>query len=139
MKLKRNPNEKGIVSVELPCYNVIRLRGSLMIWEGDKSMIEIPEAEVLAQQIKRTLTGKHIQKATANQSPHKFAWYSGDPAEYNTHLADKTITGARAFANFVQINADELRLVLSTSLRYLAAGEKPPAKPPEKKPIEIDE
>jgi hypothetical protein len=50
---------------------------------GGKIMIELPEAEVLAQQISATLTGKHIQKATANQSPHKFAWYSGDPAEYD--------------------------------------------------------
>jgi formamidopyrimidine-DNA glycosylase len=96
--------------------------------KGENQMIEIPEAEVLAQQISRSLNGKTIRQATANQSPHKFAWYSGDPAEYNRLLAGKTIHGACAFANFVQIHVDELRLALSTNLRYHAAGEKPPAK-----------
>jgi hypothetical protein len=46
-------------------------------------MIELPEAVVIAQQITETLGGKRIAYAVANASPHKFAWYTGDPAEYN--------------------------------------------------------
>jgi len=46
-------------------------------------MIELPEAVVIAQQITETLGGKRIAHAVANASPHKFAWYTGDPATYN--------------------------------------------------------
>lgn len=89
-------------------------------------MIELPEAVILAGQIKQTLTGKRVRKATANQSPHKFAWYSGDPAEYNNLLAGKTIRGATACAGEVEIRVDEVRLLLSAALRYYAAGERLP-------------
>ena len=50
-------------------------------------MIELPEATVVTQQIAETLTGKRIASAVAGASPHKFAWYSGDPATYNDRLA----------------------------------------------------
>ena len=49
-------------------------------------MIELPEATVIAGQINRTLNGKRIREAVANYSPHKFAWYTGDPAEYHHPL-----------------------------------------------------
>ena len=42
-------------------------------------MIELPEAVVIARQITETLGGKRITSAVANASPHKFAWYTGDP------------------------------------------------------------
>jgi len=57
-------------------------------------MMELPEAAVIARQITETLTGKRIASAVANASPHKFAWYSGDPAEYNDRLASQVIRGA---------------------------------------------
>ncbi|HEX6384506.1 MAG TPA: hypothetical protein VF177_07540 [Anaerolineae bacterium] len=75
-------------------------------------MIELPEAVILAGQIKQTLTGKRVRKATANQSPHEFAWYTGDPAEYNNLLTGKTIRGATACAGEVEIQVDEMRLLL---------------------------
>jgi len=42
-------------------------------------MIELPEAFVLSRQINETVSGKTIKNVIAAQSPHKFAWYSGDP------------------------------------------------------------
>jgi formamidopyrimidine-DNA glycosylase len=91
-------------------------------------MIELPEAVVLAKQINRTLSARRIVKATANQSPHKFAWYSGDPAEYNRLLAGKMILSAGSYGGHVEIKVDDMLLVLSTPLRYHAAGEKLPAR-----------
>ncbi|MCL4505003.1 MAG: endonuclease VIII [Chloroflexi bacterium] len=91
-------------------------------------MIEPPEAVVLAQQINQTLTGKQIKRATANQSPHKFAWYTGDPARYNELLAGKTIRAASYFASIVDIKADDMILGLSVLLRYHPAGDKLPKK-----------
>ncbi|HEY3378788.1 MAG TPA: zinc finger domain-containing protein [Armatimonadota bacterium] len=91
-------------------------------------MIELPEAAVLASQINQTLTGKHIHKAIANHSPHKFAWYNGDPATYGGLLAGKTIGKATSSANHVEIEADDRLLVISTPLRFHAQGDKLPAK-----------
>lgn len=91
-------------------------------------MIELPEAIVIAGQINRTLRGKRIATAIANQSPHKFAWYSGDPAEYNSRLAGKAIGMAAAYGNHIEVAAGDMTLVLSTPLRYHATGEKVPQK-----------
>ena len=91
-------------------------------------MIELPEAVVLAEQISTTLKGKRIKKATANHSPHKFAWYTGDPGNYHNLLAGKTIRVATAHGGCVEINADDMILLVSTSLHYHAEGDKPPHK-----------
>jgi len=91
-------------------------------------MLELPEAAVLAHQINQTLIGKRIRQATANQSPHKFAWYSGDPAGYNKLLAGKTIRAATAYAGEVEIKADDMLLLIGTGMRYHAVGEKLPPK-----------
>ena len=91
-------------------------------------MIELPEAVVLAGQINCTLRDKRILNATANQSPHKFAWYTGDPANYRHLLAGKTIRNAAAYGNHIEIHADDMTLVISTPMKYHAEGEKPPKK-----------
>ena len=91
-------------------------------------MIELPEAVVLAKQIHSTLAGRRIVHAAANQSPHKFAWYTGDPALYQQHLAGKTL-GETAYAgNHIEIHADDRILIISTPIHYHAAGEAPPKK-----------
>jgi formamidopyrimidine-DNA glycosylase len=91
-------------------------------------MIELPEAVVLAQQITNTLGGKRIVRAVANASPHKFAWYTGDPATYPQRLDGKTVRDAVAYGNHVEIGADEMLLVISTPAKYHAAGTSPPKK-----------
>lgn len=91
-------------------------------------MIELPEAAVIAAQVNATLQGKRIASAVANQSPHKFAWYTGDPAEYDSRLSGKTIGPATYFGCHVEIRADDMVLVLSSPLRYLEEGEKRPKK-----------
>lgn len=92
-------------------------------------MLEIPEAAVLAQQIKQTISGKTIQQVTAAQSPHKFAWYSGDPAAYPGRLAGKTIKSAAARGGMVEIEAGDAVLLFSdgVNLRWHASpAEQPP-------------
>jgi formamidopyrimidine-DNA glycosylase len=63
-------------------------------------MIELPEAAVLAKQINKTLTGKRIKKAIAAHTPHKFAWYFGDPRKYNNLLAGKIIGQTVSFGRY---------------------------------------
>ena len=96
-------------------------------------MIELPEAYVLAQQINDTLVGKTIAEAAANQSPHGFAFYAGDPAAYGGMLNGKTIVSSNPGTGYtcggnVEIIADDMLLVLSTPIRYHAPGAKLPAK-----------
>ena len=57
-------------------------------------MIEIPEAALLARQVTQTLGGKVVQSAAAGQSPHKFAWLSGDSDYYARALTGRAIEDA---------------------------------------------
>lgn len=91
-------------------------------------MLELPEAAVLAVQINQTLAGRRIAKATAGHSPHKFAWYSGDPAEYNERLAGKMIHTAAPYGGTVEMQVNGWLLVVSTALRYHPPGERLPKK-----------
>jgi formamidopyrimidine-DNA glycosylase len=91
-------------------------------------VIELPEAAVIAQQVSETLAGKRIVQAIANASPHKFAWYTGDPADYQNLLAGKTIGGTSAYGNHIEIQAGDRTLVISTPMRYHAEGEALPKK-----------
>lgn len=91
-------------------------------------MIELPEAIVLARQIKETLTGKKIIFAQAGYSPHKFAWYSHRADEYPRMLVGKTIRDTSSSGNHVEILADDMLLAVSTPVKYHAPGEQPPTK-----------
>ena len=93
-------------------------------------MIELPEAVVLARQMTTTLAGKTISSVIAAQSPHKFAWYFGDPQRYGVLLNGKVIDRATNYGGQVEIAAGDARITFSdgVNLRYFASGEKTPAK-----------
>ena len=91
-------------------------------------MIELPEAVVIARQITETLGGKRIAHAVANTSPHKFAWYSGDPAEYNSRLAGKAVGKGTGVGGHIEFGAGDMLLSISAPIRYHLAGEKRPKK-----------
>lgn len=89
-------------------------------------MIELPEAAVVASQINETLQGRRIERAVANASPHKFAWYTGDPAEYNARLAGKTIGVAGYAGCNIEFTASDVKLCISAPIRYHDRGAKRP-------------
>ena len=100
-------------------------------------MIELPETYVLAEQINQTLVGKTIKSAAANSHPHAFAWYTGDPMEYDAKLSGRRIvksnpgTGYTCGGNTVMLcsgqdSDEEMLLVMSTPVKYHAPGEKLP-------------
>jgi formamidopyrimidine-DNA glycosylase len=91
-------------------------------------MIEIPESTTIAKQINGTIKSRRILKAVANQSPHKFAWFSGDPAEYNDRLVGKNVGTAAGVAAFVEIQAGDMLLSIGAPIRYHVQGEKRPGK-----------
>lgn len=93
-------------------------------------MIELPEAVTLARQITDTFAGKVITSAVADASPHKFAWYHGDPAGYADLLRGACIERAVPHGGMVQIIAGDVRMLFTdgVSLRLVPAGERRPAK-----------
>ncbi|MBC7959531.1 MAG: endonuclease VIII [Vallitaleaceae bacterium] len=93
-------------------------------------MIELPEARVLAQQLKETIVGKKIINVTTQKSPHKFAWFYGDPQGYHDLLSERVVTGATHHAGMVEICTGGVNLLFGdgVNLRYYATDEKCPDK-----------
>lgn len=93
-------------------------------------MIEIPEAIVISKQINETISGKRIAKVTAAYSPHKFAWYHGDPKEYHDLLVGKVIGKAAAYGGLVEIEAEDAVILFGdgVNLRYHREDEARPKK-----------
>jgi len=93
-------------------------------------MLEIPEAIVISEQLNRTVKNKRIKEAAASSSPHKLAWYFGDPAEYGSLLRGRTIETAYAYGGRIEIEAEGAALHFGDGavLRYFEPDEKLPAK-----------
>ncbi len=93
-------------------------------------MIEAPEAAVLERQLCDTVKGKRISLVLAAHTPHKFTFYHGDPASYESILKGRVIDGARACGGMVHIEAGPARLVFSdgANLTYYPPGARLPAK-----------
>lgn len=93
-------------------------------------MIEIPEAIELSKQICENISGKEIINVTAAASPHKFAWYHGEPAGYHDLLSGKVLGAAKGVGSMVEVTAGDAVLLFSegVSLRFHGTGEKRPEK-----------
>jgi len=93
-------------------------------------MIEIPEGMVLAEQLGQSVRGKKIDKVSVLQSPHKFAWFQGDPQRYPQMLEGQQVGEARSFGSHVEFKAGEASLAVSEGATwgFYPAGEKLPAK-----------
>lgn len=93
-------------------------------------MIELPEAIEISRQLNETIQGKKVTNVTAAQTPHKFAWYHGDPDQYHNLLTGKTIGSARGVGAMVEIKVEDAVILFSegVSVRYHGDTEKHPKK-----------
>jgi len=93
-------------------------------------VLEIPESSVIAEQLNKTIKGKTIKNVHANKSPHKFAFFFGDPEKYQTLLRDKKVGKARALGGMIEIEAGDSRILFSdgANIRYFQEGEPLPEK-----------
>ena len=91
-------------------------------------MLELPESQTLASQLRENILGKRIEKVQANSTPHGFAFYHGDPAGYYGLLAGKTVTDAQAYGGQVEILAGDACLVINDgiNMRLYPKGSKMP-------------
>ena len=94
-------------------------------------MLEIPESKVMSLQIEEVLAGKKIVKVRDATSPHKFAWYNGDPAEYDKLLFGKQVLSSRGHGMFVDICCEDNTFIIAgdgTNIRYYPSPENCPEK-----------
>jgi formamidopyrimidine-DNA glycosylase len=93
-------------------------------------VIELPEAAALAKQSSEAIGGKKIKNVIAVQSPHKWAWYCGDPQQYRSLLTGKVIGQALSYGGQVEITAGDVKLLFSdgVNLRYHNKGEQLPGR-----------
>ncbi len=93
-------------------------------------MLEIPESSTIALQLNEAVQGKVIKLVEANKSPHKFAWYFGDPEDYNSLLAGKKIGTSFARGGMVEIEAEDCRIVIGdgAALRFYGDSRNVPKK-----------
>jgi len=94
-------------------------------------MLEMPECNTLARQLRETVTGKRITGVVAAHTPHGLSWYTGEPSDYPDKLQGLTVEDARAIAAYVEIVlSDDMRLAFrdGINLRYIELGGKVPDK-----------
>jgi formamidopyrimidine-DNA glycosylase len=93
-------------------------------------MLEIPESTTIAGQLNKTLHGKTIYNVIINHSPHKFAFYHGDPAHYTTLLYGQVIGESVGIGAMIEISAGDRRIVFGdgANLRYFDRSDKVPTK-----------
>ena len=94
-------------------------------------MIELPEGLVLADQLNTILKSKIIIHITANASPHKFAWFYGQPEGYDALLSGRIVEGAYSYGGKVHIRLSGnggFMFCEGISLRYYAGQSQLPKK-----------
>jgi formamidopyrimidine-DNA glycosylase len=93
-------------------------------------MIELPEALNLAGQINDTIHGKRVASVIAAQTPHKLAWYYGEPQNYSGLLVGRNIEKANAWGGMIEIKAENANILLGdgAGIRFHSKGEPRPAK-----------
>lgn len=84
-------------------------------------MLEIPESKTISIQSGSMLKGKIVTSVFSPKSPHKFAFFNGDPAGYTGLLEGREIMSAKGHGMFVDIGFDKditLTIGEGTSIRY---------------------
>jgi formamidopyrimidine-DNA glycosylase len=93
-------------------------------------MIELPEAVNLASQITDTIAGKRIAVVIAAHTPHKLAWYYGEPTTYTDLLVGRVIGKASPFGSMVEIKVENANILFGegVGIRFHGKNERHPAK-----------
>ncbi len=91
-------------------------------------MLEIPESLTLASQLNETIRGKRIAEAETEHTKHGFAWYEGDPKEYDGKISGKVVGNSHGIGSMVEMELEEYHFVVGdgVNVRYFPEGEKLP-------------
>jgi formamidopyrimidine-DNA glycosylase len=94
-------------------------------------MTELPEAIHLCSQLRDVAVGRTVEETIANQNPHGFGWFSGDPASYPARLNRRRIESVETWGAYVVLHlSGSVRLILGEGarMRWLGANDLGPAK-----------
>ncbi|MDD5509228.1 MAG: hypothetical protein PHI12_00195 [Dehalococcoidales bacterium] len=93
-------------------------------------MIELPEAVNLSGQIKDAILGKRIAGVVAAHTPHKLAWYYGEPSTYSDLLIGRTVGKASPYGGMVEIGVEKANILFGegVAIRFHDKNEPRPAK-----------
>jgi formamidopyrimidine-DNA glycosylase len=93
-------------------------------------MIELPEAVNISDQLNDTVFGRRIAGVITRHTPHKLAWYYGEPSTYFNLLAGKTFGQASPFGSMVEIKVENANILFGegVNIRFHNTGEPRPAK-----------
>ncbi len=93
-------------------------------------MLEIPEAAFIAGQIRQELSGKKISTVITGYTPHKLAWFYGEPESFADLLRGKSVDGAAGYGGLVEIASGPVRMLFGdgVNLRFHEKGEARPKK-----------
>ena len=93
-------------------------------------MIELPEAVNIAGQINDTIYGKRIANVIVAHTPHKLAWYYGEPPTYSGLLIGRTVGKASPFGSMVEIKVENANILFGegVGIRFHDKNEPRPAK-----------
>lgn len=80
-------------------------------------MLEIPEAAVVAGQLTDALAGRVVVSLVAGHSPHRFAFFSADPAGYEAMLQGRTVTDAAPVGGMVELRVGGMSLLVNDGVR----------------------
>ncbi len=93
-------------------------------------MIELPEAACIAGQLNDAVFGKRIAGIIAVHTPHKLAWYYGEPSTYSDLLIGRTIGRTRPLGSMVEMNTENVNILFGegVNVRFHDKGDPRPAK-----------
>ncbi len=93
-------------------------------------MIELPEALNIAGQINNTIYGNRITGVIVQHTPHKLAWYYGQPGEYPDLLISRTCGKASGFGSMIEIEVESVHLLFTegVNIRFHEENEPRPAR-----------
>ncbi|MCI1683803.1 MAG: endonuclease VIII [Bacteroides sp.] len=92
-------------------------------------MMELPETIVTTAQINDTLTGKKITHVFNATKLHRFAFFHGDPKEYEKILAGKIIKSATGYGMFIDLVLNDETIISvgeGANMKYRKPGDKIP-------------
>lgn len=93
-------------------------------------MIELPESVSIAGQLNDTVCGRRIAAVTAACTPHKLAWYYGEPPTYPGLLVGRSAGKAAPLGSMVEIEVEDARVLLGegVAIRFHGRGQPRPAR-----------
>ena len=93
-------------------------------------MIELPEARVIAKDLRKTILNKTITDVKGDFKSHKFTFYYENPEKYRNFLVGKQITDIIDRNFYIEIIAQDYKIIFrdGSNLRYFAADTAEPSK-----------